>query len=52
LIAAIEVTAVDQAQGRAYEESFSTWYRRGVPGIAEPFTSKEAAALAYAAKSG
>jgi hypothetical protein len=50
LIAAIEVAAVDQAHGRVYEESFSTWYRRGVPGIAEPFASKEAAALAYAAK--
>jgi hypothetical protein len=48
LIAAIEVAAVDQAHGRVYEESYSTWYRRGVGRDVEPFASKEEAALAYA----
>ncbi|SHN84266.1 hypothetical protein [Bradyrhizobium erythrophlei] len=47
LIATLEVTAVDQAHGRVYEESYSTWYRRGVDQKTEPFGSKEEAARAY-----
>lgn len=47
LIAALEVVAVDQAHGRVYEESYNTWYRRGVDGKTEPFTSKEAVAKTY-----
>jgi hypothetical protein len=47
LIAALEVAAVDQAHGRVYEESYSTWYRRGADQKAEPFGSKDEVAQAY-----
>jgi hypothetical protein len=50
LIASLETTAVDQAHGRVYEESYNTWYRRGADRDAQPFASKEAAALAYEPK--
>jgi hypothetical protein len=47
LIAALEVAAVDQAHGRVYEESYNTWYRRGIDQKTEPFKSKEEVAKAY-----
>jgi hypothetical protein len=50
LIASLETTAVDQAHGRVYEESYDVWYRRGADRDAQPFASKEEAALAYEAK--
>lgn len=50
LIASLETTAVDQAHGRVYEESYNTWYRRGADPEAKPFGSKEEAALAYGPK--
>ncbi|WP_027528711.1 hypothetical protein [Bradyrhizobium sp. Ec3.3] len=50
LIASLETTAVDQAHGRVYEESYNNWYRRGADPDAKPFGSKEEAALAYQSK--
>jgi hypothetical protein len=51
LIASLEITAVEQAHGRVYEESYNTWYRRGADPDAKPFASKEEAALAYERRS-
>jgi hypothetical protein len=49
LIAALEVDAVHQANGRVYEESFNTFYRRGCDPDAPPFSSAEEAAASYKA---
>jgi hypothetical protein len=52
LIASLETSALDQAHGRVYEESYNTFYRRGVDPDAKPFGSKEEAALAYGSTGG
>lgn len=50
LIASLETSAIDQAHGRVYEESYNIFYRRGADREAKPFGSKEEAAVAYASK--
>jgi len=47
LITALESDAVHQANGRVYEESFNTFYRRGCDPDAPPFSSAEEAAATY-----
>jgi DNA-binding MltR family transcriptional regulator len=49
LIAALEADAVHQANGRVYEESFNTYYRRGRDPDVPPFNSADDAAAAYKA---
>ena len=49
LITELEADAVHAANGRVYEESFSTFYRRGCDRDAPPFGSAEEAAAAYKA---
>jgi hypothetical protein len=50
LITALEADAVHAANGRVYEESFSTAYRRGCDPDAPPFNSAAEAATAYKAE--
>jgi hypothetical protein len=47
LITALKSDAVHQANGRVYEESFNTFYRRGCDPDAPPFSSAEEAAATY-----
>jgi hypothetical protein len=49
LIAALESDAAHDANGRVYEESFNTYYRRGADPETPPFGSAEQAAIAYKA---
>jgi mannitol operon repressor len=50
LIADLEGDAVHYANGRVYEESFNTYYRRGWDHDTPSFNSAEEAATAYKAK--
>ena len=50
LIAALELDAVHDANGRVYEELFNTYYRRGCNHDTPSFNSAEEAAAAYRAK--
>jgi hypothetical protein len=50
LIGALEADAVHEANGRVYEESFNTFYRRGCDPNLPPFNSADEAAAAYKAR--
>jgi hypothetical protein len=50
LIADLKGDAVHYTNGRVYEESFNTFYRRGCDHDASPFGSAEEAAAAYKAE--
>jgi hypothetical protein len=51
LIAALEADAVHEANGRVYEDSYNTYYRRGCDHDVPPFNSAEEAAATYKARS-
>ncbi|MGO4735960.1 hypothetical protein AB4099_05415 [Bosea sp. 2KB_26] len=52
LITELEIETVDAANGRVYEESYNTFYRRGAGPDFVTFASKEEAAEAYRDKKG